>query len=33
MSVSLDPDQPQHSIGPDMGSTCLKRLTADDTVS
>ena len=26
---SLDPDQDQRSFGPDLGSNCLQRLTAD----
>ena len=26
MSISLDPDQEQCSIDPDLGSTCLQRL-------
>ena len=31
MSNSWDPDQNQHSIGPDLGPNCLQRLSADDT--
>ena len=31
MSNSLDPDQTGHLVGPDRGSNCLKRLSADDT--
>ena len=27
-SNSLDPDQDQHSIGPDLGPNCLQRLSA-----
>ena len=27
---SLDPDQDQHSVGPDLGPNCLQRLSADD---
>ena len=26
----LDPDQDQHSVGPDLGANCLQRLSADD---
>ena len=29
----LDPDQVQHSVGPDLGPNCLQRLSADDKVS
>ena len=28
---SLDPDQDQHSVGPDLGPNCFQRLSADDT--
>ena len=28
-SNSLDPDQAQHFVGPDMGPNCLQRLSAD----
>ena len=31
MSNSLDPDQAQHFVGPDLGPNCLQRLSADDT--
>ena len=31
VSNSLDPDQAQHSVGPDLGPNCLQKLTADDT--
>ena len=31
MSYNLDPDQAQRFIGPDLGSNCLPRLSADDT--
>ena len=31
VSNSLDPDQDQHSVGPDLGPNCLQRLSADDT--
>ena len=31
MSNSLDPDQVQLFIGPDLGPNCLQRLLADDT--
>ena len=30
MSNSLDPDQAQHCVGPDLGPNCLQRLSADD---
>ena len=30
MSNSLDPDQDQHFVGPDLGPNCLQRLSADD---
>ena len=29
VSNSLDPDQAQHSIGPDLGPNCLQRSAAD----
>ena len=28
MSNSLDPDQDQHSVGPNLGPNCLQRLSA-----
>ena len=31
MSNSLDPDQARHFVGPDLGSNCLQKLTAEDT--
>ena len=31
MSNSLDPDQDQHVVGPDLGPNCLQRSSADDT--
>ena len=31
MSNSLDPDQAQRFVGPDLGPNCLPRLSADDT--
>ena len=31
MSNSLDSDQAQHFVGPDLGPNCLQRLSADDT--
>ena len=31
VSNSLDPDQAQHFVGPDLGPNCLPRLSADDT--
>ena len=33
VSNSLDPDQAQHFVGPDLGPNCLQRLSADDTLS
>ena len=30
VSNSLDPDQAQHFFGPDLGSNCLQRLSADN---
>ena len=33
MSNSLDPDQARRLVGPDLGSNCLPRLSADDTGS
>ena len=30
MSNSLDPDQARHFVGPDLGSNCLQRLSADN---
>ena len=31
MSISLDPDQARHSVGPDLCPDCLERLSADNT--
>ena len=31
MSNSLDPDQARQNVGPDLGPSCLQRLSADDT--
>ena len=31
MSNSLDPDQARQFVGPDLGSNCLQKLSADDT--
>ena len=31
MSNSLDPDLDRQNVGPDLGSKCLQRLSADDT--
>ena len=31
MSNNLDPDQDQHTVGPDLGPNCLQRLSTDDT--
>ena len=33
VSNSLDLDQAQHSVGPDLGPNCLQRLSADDKVA
>ena len=33
VSNSLDPDQDRHFVGPDLGSTCLQRLSAKVTAS
>ena len=33
MSNSLHPDQARQFVGPDLGSNCLQRLSADDTSS
>ena len=30
VSKSLDPDQAQHYVGPDLGPDCLQRLSAND---
>ena len=30
MSNCLDPDQDQRNVGPDLGTNCLQRLSADD---
>ena len=30
-SNSLDPDQAQHSVGPDLDPNCLQKLSADNT--
>ena len=30
VSNKLDPDQDQHSVGPDLGSKCLQWLPADN---
>ena len=29
MSISLDPDQARHFVGPDLSLNCLQRLSAD----
>ena len=31
MSNGLEPDQDRHSVCPDLGPNCLKRLSADDS--
>ena len=33
MSNSLDPDQAQRFVGPDLGSNCLQKLSADDVAT
>ena len=33
VSNSLDPDQVQHFVGPDLGPNCLQKLSADVTSS
>ena len=30
-SISLDPDQAQHFVGPDLGPNCLQRLSPEGT--
>ena len=32
MSNSVDPDQAQQFVGPDLGPNCLHRLSIDDTI-
>ena len=32
VSDRLDPDQAQHSVGPDLGPNCLRRTSADDNI-
>ena len=29
-SNCLDPDQDRHSVGPNLGSNCMQRISADD---
>ena len=31
MPKSLDPDHVRHFAGPDLGSNCLQKVSADDT--
>ena len=31
-SNSFDPDQDQHSVGPDLGPNCLQRSSADNKI-
>ena len=31
-SNRLDPDQAQHSVGPDLGPICLRRASEDDNI-
>ena len=31
MSNSLDPNQAQHTVGPDLVPNCLQKLSAEDT--
>ena len=33
VSNSLDPDQDRRAVGPDLGTKCLQRLSADDKES
>ena len=33
MSNGLDPDQDRRFVGPDMGSDCFQRLSADDKIA
>ena len=33
VSNSLDPGQDRHSVGPDLGTNCLQKLSADDKVA
>ena len=33
VSTDLDPDQDQHSVGPDLGPNCLQKLSANDKVT
>ena len=33
MLNGLDPDQDRHYVGPDLGSNCLRCLSADDKVA
>ena len=33
MSNCLDPDQEPRSVGPDLGTNCLQRLSADNKLS
>ena len=30
MSNSLEPDQDRHFVGPDLGPSCLQKLSTDD---
>ena len=32
VSNSLDPDQSQHFVWPDLGTNCLQRISADDNI-
>ena len=32
MSNRFDPDQPRHSVGPDLGPMCLRRSAAGDKI-
>ena len=32
VSNDLDPDQDQHSVGPDLEPNCLQRLSVDDKI-
>ena len=32
-TIGLNPNQDKHSVGPDLGLSCLQRLSADDKLS
>ena len=33
VSKSLDPDQAQHFVGPDLGLNCLQKLSTDEELT